>query len=72
MLLDELIEFDIQELTQWKIIFSFYKTWWLVLLSVLFLGMGCLFFFCFIPNFLSRKNWLFTFDVCMFLFNADF
>jgi hypothetical protein len=68
MLLDELIEFDIQELTQWKIIFSFYKTWWLVLLSVLFLGVGCFFFLAlFLSSYPAKIGCLLFMFICFFL-----
>ncbi|MDB5148515.1 MAG: hypothetical protein JWQ57_2535, partial [Mucilaginibacter sp.] len=45
MLLEELIEFDRQELTSWKIIYSHYKKWRLMVLGILFLGVGIAFFF---------------------------
>jgi hypothetical protein len=61
MLLEELIEFDRNELTSWKIMYSHYKTWRLIVLGILFLSVGIAFFFAL---YLSSY---FTKTACLFL-----
>lgn len=67
MLLDELIEFDRQELTTWKIIFSHYKKRWLVLLGLVFLGVGCSFFFAlFLTSYIAKLGFMILMSLCFY------